>query len=73
MHLLVVRLRALHVGERADGTAEPLFEAELRDRDLSRGLVDLEVGERPVADAVRLDAHTELLELAAARPSRPSG
>ena len=38
MNLLVVRLRALHVRERANRTPEPFFEAQLRDRDLARSL-----------------------------------
>src|SRR5581483_7185542 len=59
----VVRLGALHVGERAHGAAERLLQAELGERDLARRLVDLEVGERPVADAVRLDADTGALQL----------
>ncbi len=59
----VVRLGALHVREGAHRTAEPLLEPELRERDLARGLVHVEVGERPVADAVALDADPAGLEL----------
>ena len=68
MHRLVVRLRALHVRERAHRPAELLLEPQLRDRDLARCLVELEIGERTVADPVRLDAHAEPLELASSLP-----
>ncbi len=64
MHGLVVGLRALHVGERADGAAQLLLELELRDRDLARSLIDLELGERLVADPVRFDANAVALQLA---------
>ena len=63
MHGPVVRLGALHVRERAHGAAEPLLEPELRDDDLPRRLVDLEVRERAVPDPVRLDADAARLEL----------
>src|SRR4051794_19340592 len=57
-----MRLRSLHVRESAHGATELLLEAQLRDRDLARRLVELEVGERTVRDPVRLDAHAEPLE-----------
>ena len=60
---LVVRLGALHVRERPNRPAEPLLEPQLREHDLARRLVDREVGERTVADAVRLDADARRLEL----------
>src|SRR6185437_475713 len=56
--------RALHERERVHRPAEPLLEAKLRDRDLPGRFVQLEVRERAMADAVRLDADTEPLELA---------
>src|SRR5262249_5951733 len=63
VNLLVVRLGALHVRERANRTAEALLQAELRDRDLAGRLVELDVRERTVADPVRLDPYAEPLEL----------
>ena len=63
MHGAVVRLRALHVRERAHGPAEALLEAELRERDLPRRFVHLEIGQRAVADPVGLDADAARLEL----------
>src|ERR1051326_6267497 len=68
VHGLVVRLRALDVREGAHGPAEPLLEAELGDRDLARGLVELEIGERLVSQAMRLDAHAQAIELGELAP-----
>src|SRR5581483_2898516 len=48
--------------------SEALLEPELRDRDLARSLVELEICERAMADPVRLDAHAEPLELAELLP-----
>ena len=64
----VVRLRALHVRERAHGPPERLLQPQLRERDLARGLVHLEIGQRPVPDAVRLDAHAGGVEVGEIRP-----
>ena len=74
MHRVVVRLRALHVGVRAHRPARAAPRAAASRRAISRsGLVELELGERPVRDPVRLDADAARLELARARPSRASG
>src|SRR4029453_12041370 len=63
MYGLVVRFRSLDVGEGADRTAETFLEPKLRQSDLARRLVDFEIGERPVRDAVRLDANPLALEI----------
>ena len=63
MHRLVVRLGSLHVGERAHGPVESLLQPELGERDLARRFVDLQIGERPMGDPVRLDANAPALEL----------
>ena len=69
----VVRLRALDVRERAHRPAERLLEPQLRERDLARRLVELEIGERAVADPVRLDPDARGLELGQVAPTRASG
>src|SRR5437588_4696883 len=63
MHRLVMRLRALDGGERAHRPAESFLELQLRQRDLARRLVDLEVRERTWRDAVGLDSNAGSLEL----------
>src|SRR5438034_1864797 len=68
MHRLVVRLGSLRRRDRAHRALEPLLEAELRQRDLARRLVELEVRERAVRDPVRLDADPGALEIGHLRP-----
>ena len=63
MNGLVMRLGALHVGERADRPTQPLFQPQLGEGDLARRLVDFEVGERPMRDAVGFDADSFALEV----------
>ena len=65
---LVVRFGSLDVGERAHRPTEPFLQPELRQRDLARGLVDLEIGERTMRDPVRLDADPFLLEVGELAP-----
>src|ERR671929_134210 len=63
MYEPVMRLRALDVGEGADWPPELVLQEQLREDDLARRLVELEVGERLVADPVRLDADPRCLQL----------
>src|SRR2546425_6543531 len=62
VHRLVVRLRTLDVRERAYGTTQPLLETQLRECDLARCLVHLEVREGAMRDAVRLDANSRAFQ-----------
>ena len=58
----IVRERALDEGVRIDAATEALLEPELRERDLAGGLGRLELGDRAMADPVRLHADPAGLE-----------